>query len=449
MSNRQLLVEVKPSYSPLRLDSRGLDGELVQAILSRRGPVALTGNQGSGKTRLLRRVVPLLRRNRVRVVEVGSPKRAPLDVCGIMDQVVGPDCPDVAQDRAGRFYAVLAKPRGDETHLALLVDDAHLLTAQAVAYLELMAMAARAGPLPLQIVLVGRPHLWDRLPREGSLSSQGIAVRLVMPDVAVPPPSPGRQRVSAPAPRSRARARTWFAVGLISTVAAATVLDAQFTDEPAGSIAARAVSGVTDFLNRMASEREIASAEAASPSSVAGVGAAGAAPGRSRADTESGTPQASAVIPVSAINAPASSLAPPALPEPSTTGPVTGKRPVTGPGAAATGVPARKAEQPSPPAPPADLPGMVDVLLARGDELLATGDVGAARLMYERAARSGSARAAMAAGMTYDPDFLADIPSQGISADPETAATWYGRALVLGDPDAVSLLARVGATPKR
>ena len=42
-------------------------------------------------------------------------------------------------------------------------------------------------------------------------------------------------------------------------------------------------------------------------------------------------------------------------------------------------------------------------LLARGDWLFATGDVASARLLYERAADAGEARAAVRLGETFDP----------------------------------------------
>src|SRR5207245_8712349 len=56
--------------------------------------------------------------------------------------------------------------------------------------------------------------------------------------------------------------------------------------------------------------------------------------------------------------------------------------------------------------PDAGSPGFVAMLLKRGDELLATGDISGARLFYERAATAGSALGAMGAGKTHDPLFL-------------------------------------------
>jgi hypothetical protein len=83
------------------------------------------------------------------------------------------------------------------------------------------------------------------------------------------------------------------------------------------------------------------------------------------------------------------------------------------------------------------------LLLSRGDELLALGDISAARLLYERAAAAGSARAATALGKTYDPAFLASTQARGITPDRAAAASWYRKGAALGDAEAVDRLARL------
>jgi hypothetical protein len=72
-------------------------------------------------------------------------------------------------------------------------------------------------------------------------------------------------------------------------------------------------------------------------------------------------------------------------------------------------------------------------LVARGDQLLATGDIVAARVFYERAAEQGSASAATAVGKTYDPLVLDELHVRGIRGDPVMAAKWYRRASAGGD----------------
>lgn len=87
-------------------------------------------------------------------------------------------------------------------------------------------------------------------------------------------------------------------------------------------------------------------------------------------------------------------------------------------------------------------------LVARGDELLATGDIAAARLFYQRAAEQGSALAATAVGQTYDPIYLEQARVRGVRGDAKLAAEWYRKATAAGDPQAdlrlKRLLARTG-----
>ena len=82
-------------------------------------------------------------------------------------------------------------------------------------------------------------------------------------------------------------------------------------------------------------------------------------------------------------------------------------------------------------------------LIGRGDQTLATGDIAAARLFYERAAESGSAAAARQVGKTYDPLFLAAAQARGIRGDPVAAARWYRKASAGGDKEADALMKRL------
>jgi hypothetical protein len=92
-------------------------------------------------------------------------------------------------------------------------------------------------------------------------------------------------------------------------------------------------------------------------------------------------------------------------------------------------------------------PALLAALIRRGDAMLALGDISAARLLYERAAAGGSGAAALAAGRSHDPAFLAEIGAQGLRADPDAAATWYRRALELGETAAAAPLRRLGQAP--
>lgn len=70
----------------------------------------------------------------------------------------------------------------------------------------------------------------------------------------------------------------------------------------------------------------------------------------------------------------------------------------------------------------------IDQLLARGEELLRSGDIASARLLFLHVAAAGDRRGAKAVGMTYDPKVFARLPVMGITPDLEQAQLWYGKA---------------------
>jgi hypothetical protein len=79
-----------------------------------------------------------------------------------------------------------------------------------------------------------------------------------------------------------------------------------------------------------------------------------------------------------------------------------------------------------------DETGRVADLIAHGQKMLDLGQISPARAYFERAAEAGSADAAYALGMTYDPIFINDSGVQGMKADPAEARAWYERARDLG-----------------
>lgn len=89
--------------------------------------------------------------------------------------------------------------------------------------------------------------------------------------------------------------------------------------------------------------------------------------------------------------------------------------------------------------------GEVEALIRRGDELLVTGDIVAARSAYERAATGGNRTAVMGVAKTYDPIFLAQSGVRGLRGDPARAALWYARAAAAGDRTAQQRLRQLRA----
>jgi TPR repeat protein len=106
--------------------------------------------------------------------------------------------------------------------------------------------------------------------------------------------------------------------------------------------------------------------------------------------------------------------------------------------------PITEAAAKSPPAVATLSTSTLQLLLRRGDAMLALGDVASARLLYTRAASAGDARGAFGVAKTYDPNTLSQIGARGIQADPAVAADWYGKALDLGDASAAAPLRLLG-----
>lgn len=76
------------------------------------------------------------------------------------------------------------------------------------------------------------------------------------------------------------------------------------------------------------------------------------------------------------------------------------------------------------------------VLLARGQSLVAEGDISAARLLLRRGAEAGDPRAALALAATYDPALVEKLGIRGIQGDKVMARTWYEIAAQLGSAEA-------------
>ena len=95
---------------------------------------------------------------------------------------------------------------------------------------------------------------------------------------------------------------------------------------------------------------------------------------------------------------------------------------------------------------PASAPdsGQIAMLLSRGKDFLASGDLSTAQLLFRRAAEAGSAEAALNLASTYDPHYLAEHNVVGVLGNEEKARAWYQRAIGLGSAEASRRLAELG-----
>jgi len=85
----------------------------------------------------------------------------------------------------------------------------------------------------------------------------------------------------------------------------------------------------------------------------------------------------------------------------------------------------------------------------RGEELVAAGQLGPARLVLRRAAEAGDSDAAFALAITYDPILLRTRTVVGFAPDNAMARAWYEKAKELGSVDASRRLEAIGQEPLR
>jgi hypothetical protein len=82
----------------------------------------------------------------------------------------------------------------------------------------------------------------------------------------------------------------------------------------------------------------------------------------------------------------------------------------------------------------------IAVLLKRGKDLIATGDLAAARLVLKRAADANDVEATLAVAATYDPYVLQELKVYSFEADAGMARAWYEKAKQLGSSVALRRL---------
>jgi hypothetical protein len=141
----------------------------------------------------------------------------------------------------------------------------------------------------------------------------------------------------------------------------------------------------------------------------------------------------------SATQGRAPAATPPAATPPSAPAPVAAAPPAAAPVAALSPAPVPE------PIIPGDAirhldPNEIASSLRRADDLIASGDLAAARLVLRRAANAGNARAAMTLAGTYDPVILEKLGVHGFVPDVAMARVWYEKAKKFGSAEATQRL---------
>jgi TPR repeat protein len=93
-------------------------------------------------------------------------------------------------------------------------------------------------------------------------------------------------------------------------------------------------------------------------------------------------------------------------------------------------------------------PNEIASALRRADDLIASGDLAAARLVLRRAANAGDARAAMTLAGTYDPAILEKLGVHGFVPDVAMARAWYEKAKKFGSAEAPRRLELLASKPQ-
>ena len=94
-------------------------------------------------------------------------------------------------------------------------------------------------------------------------------------------------------------------------------------------------------------------------------------------------------------------------------------------------------------------PNEVAALVRRAQELLASGDLPAARMLLRRAADAQNARAALLLAKTFDPITLRHLSTADPGPDLAQARNWYQRAKEWGAPEAQRQLDALASFPRR
>ena len=155
---------------------------LAYAILNRKGLLVLTGEVGTGKTTVLSRVLNFLPPERVNLSIVRHPTLTPDEFIEMVMLDFGiPSIPESKAQRLLLLEKFLLDTHAKGRTAALIVDEAHKLSRQAMEEVRLLGNFDRADQKLLQIVMAGQSELDELLRREDLRQlKQRVAVRVTL-----------------------------------------------------------------------------------------------------------------------------------------------------------------------------------------------------------------------------------------------------------------------------
>ena len=152
---------------------------LYYGVTAHRGFVVLTGEVGTGKTLLLRSLLGLLQRRDVAFALIFNPSLSPLEFIRYIAGDFGLPVAGKAKDELIHVLnAFLVQRHQQRLTTLLVVDEAHLLSAEILEEIRLLTNLETAQQKLLQIVLAGQPELDQKLDSFGLRQlKQRVALR--------------------------------------------------------------------------------------------------------------------------------------------------------------------------------------------------------------------------------------------------------------------------------
>jgi len=159
---------------------------LCYGLLERKGLILLLGHAGTGKSTLLARAVLGLPPSRVQFASIVNPTFTGSEFLEMVMLGFGMrEVPATKPQRLARLEKFLLQTQADGKVAALVVDEAHKLSTDALEEIRLLGNLERNSEKMLQIILAGQNELADTMNREDCVQlKQRVSLRVALKPLA-------------------------------------------------------------------------------------------------------------------------------------------------------------------------------------------------------------------------------------------------------------------------